>query len=192
MAIITNSDVKTYLKIDNSAHDTALTNFIAACQKRAEKYCNQPFESQSYDHFFTGIGQEYYALPYKNVTALSSLSYRTVPTDSFTVVDVANTALFQERSVHLLYYSSGFAWGTFFKATITAGYSPLSIPDDLQQIVTEMVAIMYKESTLSGDGLLGIDTESTGFAGESVTKRFTDLWEKRWKGMLNPYRVPTV
>ena len=192
MAIITNTDVKSYLKIDNSAHDTQIDNFILACQKQCEKYCNQPFESQSFDFYFRGLGADTYVLPYKPVTALNSLSYRNSPTDAWTSEASGDIALFEERSAKIIFNASGFAYNVFHKANITSGYTFLNMPADLKQIVVEMVAVMYHESQLTGDGRLAVDTVAKGFAGETETTKFLDLWQTKWKELLKPYRVPTV
>jgi hypothetical protein len=66
----------------------------------------------------------------------------------------------------------------------TAGYSP--IPADIAQVVTEMVAVAFRESR-NGEASLGLSSKNMGQAGASGGTSFVDL-TPRWKSVLDRYR----
>jgi len=50
--ILTVSEAKTHLRVDNSSDDTYITNLIKLCTKCAENYTNRAFITQTYKVFF--------------------------------------------------------------------------------------------------------------------------------------------
>lgn len=192
MAVITNTEVKAYLNITNSTNDTQLTAYCDRVQKQCEQYCNQHFDSTSHDYYFTGLGSEYYVMPFRTITAVNSIYYRIRPTDTWVALSAINYALYEDGKINKLYNYGSFLYGYHYKVNITSGYSYLNMPTDLKQILIEMVSTIYAESKLSGDSRLAVDQVVTSFAGEITNKRYLDLWQTRWKELLKPYRVPTV
>lgn len=139
MALLTKTDVKDYLDIPVT--DTDYDDFIDDCITEAENnlldILGQEVESTSVDVILRGNGKSEVLLVNHPVTAINSLSYRAVPTDSWTAIDSDDYTLFKADTCDFIYYNS-FISGYQYKANITYGYGV--VPDTIKGVAVEMTA----------------------------------------------------
>lgn len=135
MGLTTVANVKAYLGVAGSADDALIENLIDRVTNFIQKYCNRKFTKSNYDEYYDGSGAGYLFLPNYPIVSVSLLEIDGIiktSTDYAIYVDAGMIRLkngkFSEGvlNVHVLY---------------TAGYS--TIPKDLEQACTELVAMKY-------------------------------------------------
>jgi hypothetical protein len=178
------TNVKLYLKISGTSLDTLLTNFINQAQTEIEKFINKNLDYGSKTIYKKVPKATTLLLIEDNVNSLTSVSYRDSPLDSWTAISSTLYALTLNDN-YFIYYDS-FAPNVEYKVVYNGGWS--AIPDDLQSVAIEMVAIKLNESS-EGKSVLGVQQIANGFSGNNETTTFADLFERRWKRILNKYKV---
>lgn len=192
MALITNTQVKSFLKIDNSDFDSFLTTLIDNVISYAEKYCGQRLDAtQETTIYKKGSGTEYLLLPSTLVNSISHLYYRQLPTDSWTEeTDTTIFTLEQIENVFYLYYSTGFFKSYSYKVIFNSGYLTTTIPGALSQSLIEMTAQIHRESGQSHDRI-GLKSEGKNIQGVGINTIFDKTFE-RYENIFSHYRYMSV
>ena len=115
MAITTALALRTnYLNIPDGSQDAILTALIGQAQSMMKSICMQPLEQTAIEETFTGTGTMYKSLSYTVPVTLSTLSYRLLPSDSWS--SVAGGVIYTSGSTDLplttLLITGGHAWAT--------------------------------------------------------------------------------
>ncbi|MBZ9674548.1 head-tail connector protein [Mesorhizobium sp. ES1-1] len=162
------ADVKTYLRIDNSADDAVLTILIAACRRSAEEYTKRAFISQTWqltmDRFGVEIvpppgfhvaptpflvdGSQTIQLSRQPIQSITSIK-TTDSANAETIVSTATYALDKDAGRVLL--NSGYSWPTSLRANaavkilFVAGYgdAAATVPEPIKQGILQHVAASY-------------------------------------------------
>lgn len=159
MALVTRSDVKTWLGITGNAEDPFLDLAIAACEASLQSALSRHLESQSWTEYLSGSGRTAMHLPQRPVTAVVSveildgargpvLETLTAGTH-FNLID----SRAHERNMGHLEMVSGVLWSydqcaqawppgvANIKVVFTAGYTAETLPADLKMALYQMIAL---------------------------------------------------
>lgn len=185
--MVTTTEVKTYLKITDTALDSFFTTLIDECTDKINKYCRTTLSSSSRTFIFQGNGLGLKLIKDINVTAITALKYKENIEDSWITIS-SDFSLHKEGTLAYLYYKNGLG-SMLYEVTYTAGYS--TIPAELKGVCIEMVAIKYLESK-QGENRLGKLTTSNTIQGQVNTTTFANLMSTRWADILNNYKVVLV
>ena len=206
--LLTFADVKDYLNIGVAVADTNqdvwLQEVLSDISRQIEISCRRKIAVQSISgEIYDGSswrtqGTNRIYTVYAPITQLStettpsdaqklaSVQYRDDPDDTWTdlVTDVDHLIVGPD---YIEAYGAFFPLGSKnIKLSYKAGYS--TIPQDLKMVCLEMVAMVYKESNRSSQGILGMATTTDTYAGGAATKAFRDLSPK-WEKVLDRYRM---
>ncbi len=187
MAVITNTTLKDYLKIEGSGQDTFLTQCCTWAQALIESYCRRKFEETIYtDEEYRGDG--------------SSILYtRQYPIISVTAIMIDDTAMTDVESDYvkinkntgaIYLVSSIFTKKKYPNVIITykAGFVAANMPEEIKYAVCELAALIYKDSD-KGKGRLGIDSDNISEAGGN---RFLHKMNEMTLKALSKYRKISV
>lgn len=180
MAIITNTDVKTYLSVTESTFDSTITDYISKVESEIIDMIGQEVESGTRDVIFKGNGKTRHLLLNNPVTLLNTLSYRAVPTDDWTVVSSSDYTLYEADSVYWIYYNL-FNSSYEYKANITYGYA--TVPEAIKSVAIEMTTDKLLDSNILNinDAFRhGLNTRAEGVNGYTGTTSFktADYWHR--------------
>lgn len=175
--LTTLADVKTWLGISNTNDDAQLTRLITAASTFIESWSNRVFGSASYTEIRNGNGKDSMVLKNAAITAVASISINGLPIPVSTGFGV-NGYSFDGTSIYLTGYR--FDRGSRnVEVHYTAGY--VVIPNDIQQVCIDLVALRYKERDRIGH-------RSKGLANETVTFFIEEL-SPFARSTLNQYRA---
>ena len=184
---------------DPSSEDNALYSWIDTvidtCYVEAESYCGQPLRSgtvtyQFYAHKATraedsNIFWKY--VPYAANTALTNLEYRDNEFDTYTNYD--NTKYTWSVEPHLNFIVFRDAEQGQFRATLTTGFTDNAMPNTILQGISEMVALLYRQSPQGGNWF-GLNSVASGGAGQNVSQSLKiDIG---WQKYFSLYFIPAV
>lgn len=160
MAIISTSEYKTYAGITDSSLDTVIGNAITSAQADLESYCGRTFDQTSYtDEKYDGTGTPYLTLNNAPVTTLTSVG---IIYDGNTETIAATDYRLDANTGRIARIDSSYGrvvvddfgeivtrqwswWPKFPRGfrnvvvTYVAGYTALTMPADLKQIMYEYV-----------------------------------------------------
>lgn len=74
MALITNTEFKTYAGITVSTYDTLITDLIAQVQAEAERWCGRTFDTATFTEKHDGFGHDAILVRAPPITSISSVS----------------------------------------------------------------------------------------------------------------------
>lgn len=175
-SFVTLNEVKLWLSIDsaNTNNDTLLTSLISSASSWVENWVNRTLSSATYSERYNGTGN--YSMMVKNypITAISSMTVNGVAVSASDGISVGY--LFDNNTIIMIgnKISKGIQNVT---VSYTAGYT--TIPQDIKQVVIELVGYKFKEMTRIG-------LESKTISGEVTTFSLKDLKEHN-KNLLNNY-----
>jgi hypothetical protein len=180
--LTTLAKVKAWLGIDPglTTQDVILNDLIAACSAAIESYLNRTLLATDHVEWYDGTGSNVLVLKNWPVNSVASVSYEGVEYSINSPTD------FRTRGIRWgkdMIVGSGvvFPKGKMvMRVQYNAGYS--EVPDDIEQICTELVALSFKNGR--GDRL-GISSKS--LADESVSYVAVALTEGM-KTVLGNYR----
>ena len=189
--LTTKEKVKAYLGISGSTHDTLLDELIKNTTASIERYCNRNFTEASYTEYFDTLANEN-KLFVKNypVSTLTSVSYRSGTWGAITweALNINDYILNENGKVTFAFYLPEAE--RYIKIVYTGGYkvdftdetNPVkhTLPYDLTQIATEIVAQTFNLRTS-----VGITSEST--EGQSITYKDSDV-TKQYASRLTAFR----
>lgn len=174
MALLTKTDVKDYLDISGVDYDDIIDDFISETENDILNKLGQEVESTTADVIIMGTGKSQALLLNHPVTAINTLSYRAVPTDSWTTVDSDDYTLYKADTCDFIYYNS-FTKGYQYKVNITYGYG--SVPDAIKSVAVEMVTDKLLNSNASPlpeafrHGIAQRAESTNGFTGTTTLKQ---------------------
>ncbi len=154
MGLTTVANVKAYLGITGSTDDALIENLIDRVTDFIKRYCNREFTKSNYDEYYDGNGTGCLFLPNYPVVSVASLEIDGIikaSTDYAIYADAGMVRLKNEKftdgvlNVHVTY---------------TAGYA--TVPKDLEQACTEVVAMKYYSR---GTEKFGVTARSFGEGG---------------------------
>jgi uncharacterized phiE125 gp8 family phage protein len=189
--LTTKSKVKAYLGISGITHDTLLDELIKNATASIERFCNRSFTEASYTEYFDTVGgnSKIFLRNYP-VASLTSVKYRSgtwgaITWESLNVNDyilndngkVAFSFPFPDAEKYLqIVYTGGYKIDFTDELDISAH----TLPFDLTQVATEIVAQSFNLRTS-----VGISNEST--EGQSITYKDSDV-TKQYQSRLLAFR----
>ena len=189
--IVSLVEVKRYNNIDTSNvdNDTLFTQFINEAENYINNYVRFTVASGTRTVEFSNndtMDALNYLINDRNITAITSISTKSLPTESYTVIDSSQYALLNNSHLTMFYCNSSF--GLINKLVYVAGYS--TIPDVIKQVCIEMVTMKIKESGL-GKSILGLAQLSENHNGVAITTQYKDLFTK-WHNLLDQYKLHLI
>jgi hypothetical protein len=162
MALLSRSDVKTYLGITGTGSDVRIDALIPAILAFIESYCGREFEESAITEYFHGPNSVFILskFPILTIPALVLYDDWSRKWTADTLVDTDDYYVDYEGGIIYVDYNIGQGKMTI-KANYTAGFggtekSSISFPADLGQACIELVARKLKE----GEGALGVPTRA--------------------------------
>jgi len=187
--IVSLVEVKRYMNFDTAVttNDTLLTQFINEAESYINKYLRFDVASGSRTINFGYQSGTYLFINDMNVTAITSLKYKSLPTESYTTVSSSKYAIQKIKGLYYLYCENGFGYD-INELIYTGGYS--TIPDVIKSVCIEMVAMKIKESGF-GKSQLGLSVQTENHNNVAITNQIQSLYSK-WHNMLNQYKLPLI
>ena len=194
-SITTKEKVKAYLGLSGVTNDTLIDELIKNATASIERFCNRSFTEASYTEYFDTIaGNSKIFLRNYPVASLTSVKYRSgtwgaITWESLNVNDyllndngkVAFSFPFPEAEKYLqIVYTGGYKIN--FDEELDDTFHTL--PFDLTQVATEIVAQLFNLRTS-----VGISNEST--EGQSITYKDSDV-TKQYQSRLLAFRNITI
>jgi hypothetical protein len=190
--------VKEYLKIGDTNADTFLQRWISLVSRAVEEYTGKKIAAQTVSgEILSGDGTRFLRTRYwpilrldgtTDAQKLANLQYRDDPDSAWTDIetDIDHVFIYPDEPWQIELYDEIFPWGyRNIKVSYVAGYT--TVPEPLQRLCVEQVAMVWKEANKSGIFRLGESSESDSVGGVAHTKNFLDLGA-RWKTVLDSYR----
>jgi len=186
MALITADVIKTDwlgVAITDTTRDATIARWIAQAEAICKGICNQPIAQETKTLYFGAQNGLRYNTGFTSPFTITSLSYRDVPTASWTALTGAVVDRFS------VYYEDGFT-EPFYKLVLSVGYTISDVPADIQFAIAQLVVNAYKKSeTQDRAGSIGVSSVSTSRSGETtVTIGMRDITPEI-KELLKPYKV---
>ena len=208
-AIVTLAEAKEQLKIttSNTNEDTMLEAYINETSSAIEAYTKRKIVSQSISgELHDGDGSNFLYPRYFPIQQLSTessptdaqklaaLQYRDTPDDTWTDIEDDIDHVFVETGNDALrpyieLYEELFPIGRRnVKISYKAGYT--TVPGDIKLVCLEMIQMRWNESK-RGNDWLGQGNINQSQSGNNYSTTLINL-DKRWKSVLDRYRVPSV
>lgn len=182
---------------DPSVEDTALYTWIDSmidvCYEEAEGFCGQPLRSSSvYYSFYASKARQaedsnifWKYVPYFANTSLTALQYRDNEFANYTAYDVTKYAWSSEPAMHFIVYKDTNKGQ--FRATVQTGYSDAQMPNTILHGISEMVALLFRQSPHGGNWF-GLNSIASGGAGQTVSQSLkSDIgWQKYFANFVIP------
>lgn len=184
---------------DPSSEDVALYSWIDTiidtCYVEAESYCGQPLRSTSVQYQFyaskatraedSSIYWKY--VPYSANTSLTNLEYRNNEFDTYVNFDTTKYTWSIEPNLNYIVFRD--VERGQFRATMATGFTDSIMPNTILQGISEMVALLYKQSPQGGNWF-GLNSIVSGGAGQNVSQALkTDI---QWQKYFMLYYIPAV
>ena len=163
--------------------DTLLTMCIEKAGAIIKEICKQPIEAESVTIYFDGstnnitanqiLGGEGYArkeIFYTVPITITSLSHRTLPSDSWTAD--TSPVIYESNNQRFVYVSGGFGY-RYYKLVATIGYT--DIPASVELAASELAVEIYRETQATGASTLGVSSVSTTQGGVTITKAYRSV-----------------
>jgi len=191
--IITLDEAKLYLNMTSTNSDTFLTAAIKESQSYIENnICQQPIEYATESIKFSGNGTKYQPMFNYPLVTITDLTESSDPLNSsLTTVLATKYTVILLDNLYSIYNENGFIKNNIYSANIGVGYISSEMPEDVKQVVKEMVYIYYYESNLKNNGRLGVSSLADSAIQSNVSTSFLDK-KPDWKRRLQAYRKPSV
>lgn len=175
MAITTKAIIKAdWLNSTDTTADAAIDNAILAVSKEIEGICNQPIDVTAVTLEFEGNGSNVVPLYYTSPVTVTTLKYRTLPTDSWTTV--SDCTAFIRNGLYSLYLEDCFS-EAYYQAVLSIGYT--TIPYDIQLCANEMVVELYNATQFAGQvNRFGVSAINESEGGVSFAKTIASMRER--------------
>lgn len=188
--ITTKEKVKTFLGISGTTHDNLIDELIKNATSSIERFCNRSFTEATYTEYFDT--DKVFKLFLRNfpVSSLTSVQYRGGTWGAITWLDLnVNDYLLNDNGKVTFAFLLPEA-EKYIKIVYVGGYkinfadeldiTEHTLPADLTQIATEIVAQTFNQRASAG-----ILTEST--EGQSITYKDSDI-TKQYSSRLASFR----
>ncbi len=145
MAIITNTEIKEYLKITGTSQDALLTKIASRAQEILEGYLSRKIEQATYTEKHDG-GEPLILVKNRPIISVTSLK------DNGVTVDASKYVVYNESGIVAL--KSGYFTSGLQKVEITydAGYA--TVPELIKEAALEIAMLIYKDID-AGEGRFG-------------------------------------
>lgn len=176
------AELKNYIKKTDNAIDAILEDFASTASATMEDWVRQPIVVAPVVFEFVGHGGDTKVHGY-HPAALTSLEYRSTPTDDWTAVD-DSVMLMSPNDVPIAWYPTKFAVGRFYRLTMNVGYASDGVPTPLHDAALQMAAQAYfrwSEKRNDVDSM----TESNQYLA-TTTKKYIRI-DEYLKSQLRPY-----
>jgi len=199
-------EIKGYLAIDltDTTNDVLLNRLTASAQKEVENYLNSPFELVSvvarklnvrtttyiYNDLgvkvgiFTGNQVRFY---YNVPVSVSSIYYRADSDDDATLISDEYYDEYFDGYVYVIEFSDYYNSDYIYTINLAVGWENASIPEDIMDVLIEMVSIKYLQSPLI-DKTLGLNSKATSLSGGNASDSFKDM-RNEWRSRVDPYKM---
>ena len=151
-------DVKTYLGLSGSDHDTQLTALVANASEAIESFCRRKFTQTDYTEYHDGMGSGILLLdhhPAQSVTEVKIDANRDF--DNADALDPDDTVTYGDEGLIQLVSGTFPAGVRNVRVIYSAGYT--SVPDDVAQGCIQLAAAWFHRGRQGADGL---ERESLG------------------------------
>lgn len=198
--MITLTELNTYLKINTTHGDYAnqlpiLQLSISGSITDIETYCNRKLISGSYTEYIDGNGDIELHLTNKKIQSIESIYYDSgseyinLFADGDNVSDY--TLILDRYNTVKLLGGYVFPCGRHnVKIDYHSGYDSTTCLSDLKSILLEMSALKYKNSSVSGDSRLGIQSSNISLQSSDGVV-YKDEWSN-WQRTLDKYRLVSI
>lgn len=144
MSLCTSANVKLWLSINDTNHDTIIAALILSVDSFVNMYCNRTIEAASYTHYFDGNGSKEMFLPEYPINSITSIHDDTERAFGAAALIASTDYVFYKESGRVVLFQGGYFTEGFqnIKVVYNAGYS--SVPAAIEQAAKEIVAYMFK------------------------------------------------
>jgi len=184
-------DIKTYMNIVEDDYDTIIEAILNSVIAICNNYTNNVLDGSVVTEYYAANGDGVLILKHYPCSDLSEVieidPFNNVETELETSAFYLGTAY---KSNLLYYLNNSYTANYIYKLTYASGYT--TAPDDLKQVIIEMVTTIFKESDIVGNvkgGRLGVDSINESVEGMSNNIKYKDLTEKH-KIILSKYKIP--
>lgn len=184
-------DIKAYMNIVDDDYDTIIESILNTVIAVCNNYTNNVLDGSEVTEYYTGRGDGALILKHYPCSNLSEIieidPFNNVETELDTSSFYLGTAY---KSNKLYYLNNSYTANYIYKITYASGYE--TAPDDLKQVIIEMVTTIFKESDIVGNvkgGRLGVDSVNESVEGMSNNIKYKDLTE-RHRTILSKYKIP--
>lgn len=164
MALTTTANVKSYLAITESTHDTILGTLVTQAEKMIFSYLGKNIESAVYTEYYDGDGSDELHVdqyPIISVTSIHNDTERVFGSD--TLIDSDNYVIYENEGIIRLFNDeSSFTIGKRnIKIIYTAGYA--SVPSDITLAANKLVAHLFNRRGADGHTQETLGSYSTSY-----------------------------
>lgn len=191
MSLTTTTKVKTYLGISGTTYDTLIDSLVKSVSSSIERYCKRKFERDTYTEYFDTDGEKYLFLDNFPVASITSIQYSNGVWSNITWLDVNDDDYLLSENGKIAFAYHLPSREKYLKIVYLGGFlvdfanetddTKHTLPFDLTQIATEMVAQTYNLRTTGG-----VQSEST--EGQSITYKNDSDVLKAYSSRLDAYR----
>lgn len=172
--------------VNDTTLDAAIDRWILQAAGIAKSICKQPISQETITKYFDGpLNGCHYRTGYTSPVSLTSLSYRQLPTDSWTAISSSFLAVDKTD----IYYTNGFP-DLQYKLVCDVGYTSSNVPADIIQAYAVLVVSAYKRSNIGESaGSIGVSSITLSRSGETTTTITMKDVTPEVKALLQPYTV---
>lgn len=147
---------------------------ITAASQWVATYCNRTFQSKAYTETYDGTGTQMLMLRQVPVTAVASVEVGRVPWVTAVGTDIQG----YEFDASTLYAVNGI-WFPYRKRAVVVSYTAgfATTPADLEQAVTEMVALKLTQRTQIGISARSIANETISYTTADAPKSAKSVFD---------------
>lgn len=184
---------------DPSTEDTALyewfDDLFKNCYDIAEQFCGQPLRQVSKTYqFYANAGRHglesnhvWKYIPYYANTTLTALEWRDNEFASYAAFSNTDYAFQTEDfACYIIFRNKS---NGQFRASITTGYTDATMPYAVLQGISEMAALVYKQSP-DGGNWFGLSSVNSGGQGVTVSQALKENID--WQKNFRKYVIPAV
>lgn len=195
MPLTTKSKVKEYARIASAdtTKDSFIEQSILWTTSKMSEYCGWSLVDIEVIKEVDGSNSELMFFNEYLVNSITKLEIRTTPSASWTTVNSTDYHLIFTKGLYAIYKESLFDEGLAnYKVTYQAGFQDGSIPAILEEIATEMCAMVLKEADIANNaGALGKSSFTQHIDGDILNTSFENLWKTKWSKHLSRYKIWT-
>lgn len=168
-ALTSLTNLKSYLNLSVSTHDTLLENLIDRATEMIEDYTNRKLKARDYSYdsgsgdydadnaVLDGNDRDRMVMPQRPINSVTTLRINTTAIDARSTVFDSGYVIDAKNGIIVLLGYVFTAGAKNIELAYNAGHS--TIPEDLEQACIEQAAWMFKQSS-AGSSLLGVSAKT--------------------------------